>query len=87
VNLKWTNRVSIDTGPRSQGADNPDKTWQLTRCGVTVADQQPTTVHLSPTNSGHLAAKVSRGAHTLKLPDLGFDADGAVRPIGAAPLT
>jgi DNA-directed RNA polymerase specialized sigma24 family protein len=64
VNLKWTNRVSIDTGPRSQGADNPDKTWQLTRCGVTVADQQPTGVHLSPTNSGYLAAKVSRGAHT-----------------------
>lgn len=66
-------------------SNNPDKTRQLTRCGVTVSDQLPTGVHLSATNSRYLAAKARRGAHTLKLPDVRFDGDGAIRPIGAAP--
>jgi len=52
---------------------------------VTVAAQLPTGVHLSATNSRYLAAKARHGAHSLKLPDLGFDGAGAIRPIGAAP--
>jgi GTP cyclohydrolase II len=52
-------------------SNNPDKTRQLTRCGVTVAAQLLTSVHLSATNSRYLAAKAHHGAHTLKLPDLG----------------
>ena len=64
-------------------SNNPDKTRQLTHCGVTVADQLPTGVHLSASNSRYLAAKARRGAHTLNLPDLGYDGDSAIPPIGA----
>lgn len=65
-------------------SNNPDKARQLARCGVTVAAQMPTRVHLSPANSRYLAAKARRGAHTLKLPDLEYDAASEVRPISAA---
>ena len=60
---------------RALGADrvalltnNPDKTQQLVRLGVTVTETVPTGVHLSPTNGRYLAAKVRRFAHTLHLP-------------------
>jgi GTP cyclohydrolase II len=48
--------------------NNPDKTAQLGRLGVTVTEQVPTGVHLSPANARYLAAKARRGAHTLDLP-------------------
>jgi GTP cyclohydrolase II len=51
--------------------NNPDKAEQLGRLGVTVAEQVPTGVHLSPNNAGYLAAKASRGAHTLDVPYVG----------------
>src|SRR5262252_4883324 len=54
-----------------------------THWALTVADQLPTGVHLSASNSRYLAAKARRGAHTLNLPDLGYDGDGAIPPIGA----
>jgi GTP cyclohydrolase II len=46
-------------------SNNPDKTRQLSRCGVTVAAQVPTGVHLSAANTRYLAAKARRGAHTF----------------------
>jgi GTP cyclohydrolase II len=49
-------------------SNNPDKAEQLDRLGVTVAERVPTAVHLSPVNAGYLAAKATRGAHTLDLP-------------------
>jgi GTP cyclohydrolase II len=52
-------------------SNNPDKAEQLDRLGVAVAERVPTGVHLSPTNAGYLAAKASRGAHTLGLPFVG----------------
>jgi GTP cyclohydrolase II len=52
-------------------SNNPDKAEQLTRLGVTVAERVPTGVHLSPDNAGYLAAKASRGAHTLQVPFVG----------------
>jgi GTP cyclohydrolase II len=48
-------------------SNNPDKAEQLGRLGVTVADQVPTAVHLSPANAGYLAAKARRFAHTLQV--------------------
>src|SRR6476469_9479735 len=45
--------------------NNPDKATQLERHGVAVATRVPTGVHLSPSNGRYLAAKASRGAHTL----------------------
>jgi GTP cyclohydrolase II len=48
--------------------NNPDKAEQLDRLGVTLTEQVPTAVHLSPANAGYLAAKASRAAHTLNLP-------------------
>jgi GTP cyclohydrolase II len=45
--------------------NNPDKTAQLTRLGVTVAEQVPTHVHLSAANASYLATKARRGAHSL----------------------
>jgi GTP cyclohydrolase II len=50
-------------------SNNPDKVRQLRRCGVTIAEQVPTGVHVSPANGRYLAAKAQRGAHTF---DLGF---------------
>jgi GTP cyclohydrolase II len=49
-------------------SNNPDKARQLRRCGVTVAEQVPTGVHLSDANARYLATKVRRGDHTLDLP-------------------
>jgi GTP cyclohydrolase II len=46
-------------------SNNPDKAKQLRRCGVSVAAQVPTGVHLSTANGRYLAAKAQRGAHTL----------------------
>ena len=46
-------------------SNNPDKAKQLRRCGVSVAAQVPTGVHLSAANGRYLAAKAHRGAHTL----------------------
>jgi GTP cyclohydrolase II len=48
--------------------NNPDKVEQLGRLGLTVTEQVPTGVYLSPANFGYLAAKARRSAHTLQLP-------------------
>jgi GTP cyclohydrolase II len=48
--------------------NNPDKAEQLDRLGVTLTEQVPTGVYLSPANAGYLAAKASRAARTLDLP-------------------
>jgi GTP cyclohydrolase II len=48
-------------------SNNPDKARQLRRCGVTVAAQLPTGVHLTAANARYLATKARRGAHTLDL--------------------
>jgi GTP cyclohydrolase II len=52
-------------------SNNPDKAEQLTRLGITVSERVPTAVHLSPNNAGYLAAKATRGAHTLEVPLVG----------------
>jgi GTP cyclohydrolase II len=52
-------------------SNNPDKARQLRRCGVSVAAQVPTGVHLSAANGLYLAAKARRGAHTF---DVGLSA-------------
>lgn len=52
-------------------SNNPDKARQLHRCGVSVAAQVPTGVHLSAANGRYLAAKARRGAHTF---DVGLSA-------------
>ena len=49
-------------------SNNPDKSRQLHRFGVTVTARVPTGVHLSATNARHLATKARRGAHTLDVP-------------------
>jgi GTP cyclohydrolase II len=51
--------------------NNPDKAEQLTRLGVTVTEQVPTGVFLSPANAGYLEAKARRSAHTLQVPSIG----------------
>ena len=48
-------------------SNNPDKARQLRACGVTVEDQLPTGVHLSPANARYLAAKARWAGHTLDL--------------------
>ncbi|GAB3557684.1 GTP cyclohydrolase II [Arthrobacter alkaliphilus] len=48
-------------------SNNPDKATQLTRNGITVAEQLATGVHLSAANAGYLAAKRDHTAHTLDL--------------------
>jgi GTP cyclohydrolase II len=52
-------------------SNNPDKAEQLDRLGVTVTERVPTGVHLSPDNAGYLAAKASRGLHTIHVPLVG----------------
>jgi GTP cyclohydrolase II len=52
-------------------SNNPDKAAQLTRLGIAVTERVPTGVHLSPNNAGYLAAKATRGAHTLDVPLVG----------------
>ena len=54
-------------------SNNPDKARQLRRCGVSVAAQVPTAVHLSAANGRYLAAKAQRGAHTF---DIGLSSAG-----------
>jgi len=54
-------------------SNNPDKARQLRRCGVSVATQVPTGVHLSAANGRYLAAKAQRGAHTF---DIGLSSAG-----------
>src|SRR4051812_20030956 len=54
-------------------SNNPDKARQLSRCGVRVAAQVPTGVHLSAANGRYLAAKAQRGAHTF---DIGLSSAG-----------
>ena len=49
-------------------SNNPDKAEQLNELGVSVAEQVPTGVHLSPANASYLAAKARRSAHTLQVP-------------------
>jgi GTP cyclohydrolase II len=40
--------------------NNPDKTAQLSRLGIRIAEQVPMAVHLTPTNESYLAAKQAR---------------------------
>jgi GTP cyclohydrolase II len=49
-------------------SNNPDKARQLRSCGVTVAEQVPTGVHVSAANVRYLEAKARRGKHMLDLP-------------------
>lgn len=48
--------------------NNPDKVLQLTALGIEVAEQVPTSVHITEANRRYLTAKVSHTAHTLALP-------------------
>lgn len=52
-------------------SNNPDKAAQLDARGVSVTEQVPTGVHLSPTNAAYLAAKADHGTHTLDIVHLG----------------
>ena len=45
-------------------SNNPDKTEQLNRLGVTVTECVPTGEYLSPANAGYLAAKANRAARS-----------------------
>ncbi|HEY6741428.1 MAG TPA: GTP cyclohydrolase II [Lapillicoccus sp.] len=47
-------------------SNNPDKVRQLRGRGITVAEQLPTAVHLSPSNARYLATKAA-GGHVLDL--------------------
>lgn len=47
--------------------NNPDKSRQLARLGIEVAEQVPTGVHLTSSNEQYLIAKLTRSAHTLDL--------------------
>ena len=49
-------------------SNNPDKAEQLIRSGVTITEQIPTGVHLSPSNVRYLATKAAHTAHTIELP-------------------
>lgn len=61
-------------------SNNPDKAAQLTALGISVTEQVPTGVYVSPANHGYLAAKRDRTAHTLELS--GADV-GSVPPVPA----
>ena len=60
-------------------SNNPDKSAQLARLGVTVTERVPTGMHLSVANSSYLATKARRGGHTLGAPSPG---PHAKRPSG-----
>jgi GTP cyclohydrolase II len=47
-------------------SNNPDKVRQLRQRGITVAEQLPTGVHVSPANARYLATKAA-GGHLLDL--------------------
>ncbi|MET3934264.1 hypothetical protein [Arthrobacter sp. OAP107] len=67
-------------------SNNPDKAAQLTALGISVTEQVPTGVYLSPANRAYLAAKRDRTAHTLELSRADV---GPVRPApaGTVPAT
>jgi GTP cyclohydrolase II len=46
-------------------SNNPDKSAQLARLGITIAGQVPTMLHLTETNAAYLATKTLRGGHDL----------------------
>jgi GTP cyclohydrolase II len=48
-------------------SNNPDKARQLRSSGVTVVEQLPTAVHVSPANRRYLETKARRGRHMLDL--------------------
>jgi len=50
-------------------SNNPDKSVQLNRHGVTVVEEVPTAVHLSSANARYLATKAA-GGHALDLTGL-----------------
>ncbi len=52
-------------------SNNPDKSDQLSRLGVTVTECVPTGVYRSPANVGYLAAKAARAARLAVLPSGG----------------
>ena len=49
-------------------SNNPEKARQLRCSGVTVVEQLPTGVYVSPANVRYLETKARRGKHTLDLP-------------------
>ena len=49
-------------------SNSPDKAAQLDRLGVTIEEQVPTGVFISPSNLEYLTAKASHAAHTIDLP-------------------
>ncbi|RKR13783.1 GTP cyclohydrolase II [Arthrobacter oryzae] len=49
-------------------SNNPDKAVQLAALGITITEQLPTGVHLTPANNAYLTAKRDRTAHTLTFP-------------------
>ena len=53
-------------------SNNPDKTDQLSRLGVTVTECVPTGVYRSPANAGYLAAKATRAARADRFAVLPF---------------
>lgn len=57
-------------------SNNPDKIRQLRACGVTVARQVPTRVHVAAANVRYLETKAHRGGHTL---DLSLSGDSRAR--------
>lgn len=59
-------------------SNNPDKARQLGFCGVTVVEQVPTGVYVSPANRRYLETKARRG-HTLELPSVPRDDDVRAR--------
>ncbi|GAA0364264.1 GTP cyclohydrolase II [Micromonospora gifhornensis] len=60
--------TALGVGPIAVLTNNPEKTDQLSRLGVTVTEQVPTGMFLSPANADYLAAKASRAARAADLP-------------------
>ncbi|GIJ26669.1 GTP cyclohydrolase II [Micromonospora qiuiae] len=60
--------AALGVGAIAVLSNNPEKTEQLSRLGVTVTEQVPTGVFLSAANADYLAAKASRAARTADLP-------------------
>src|SRR4051794_401777 len=46
-------------------SNNPDKRTQLLSHGIEIAEQVPTSVHVSETNARYLSTKRTRGGHAL----------------------
>jgi GTP cyclohydrolase II len=47
-------------------SNNPDKSAQLARLGITIASRVPTALHLTGANAAYLATKARRGGHDLR---------------------